>query len=189
VRRTIRYLRIALTAMSLTACVLLVALWARSYTWCDIFCLRIDGTHDQWLQSLDGKLTYDGRASLVKGERFRWIVNPAEIWRRSEDWATKSVLGFQWSLGGYPRPMIPHWFPTLIFAVLAVLPWLHWRRFSLRTLLIFMTVAAMFMGAIAYFLSTAPEPTFQTDTIAPVSESEMGEDDPFGELFEDDLFE
>jgi len=42
------------------------------------------------------------------------------------------------------------------------------------------------MGAIAYFLSMAPEPTFQTDTIAPASESETGDDDPFGDLFEDD---
>jgi hypothetical protein len=188
-RRTLRYLRIAATAVSLTACVLLVALWVRSYTWCDIFCLRIDGTHDQWLQSLDGKLTYDGSATLAQNKRFRWIVNPAEIWRRSEDWATKPVLGFQWSRGGDPQPMIPHWFPTLIFAALAVIPWLHWRRFSLRTLLSFMTVAAILMGAIAYFLSMAPEPTFQTDTIAPASEPETSEDDPFGDLFEEDSVE
>jgi hypothetical protein len=185
-RRTLRYLRIAATAMSLMACVLLVALWMRSYTWCDIFCLRIDGKPDQWLQSLDGKLTYDGRGPLAIKKRFEWIIHPAENWRRSEDWATKPVLGFQWSIGGYPRPMIPHWFPTLIFAALAVLPWLHWRRFSLRTLLIVMTVAAVLMGAIAYFLSMAPEPSFQTTTRAPASESENGDDDPFGDLFEDD---
>ena len=187
--RTFRYLRIAATAVSLTACVLLVALWVRSYTWCDIFCLRIDGPHDQRLQSLDGKLTYDGRGPLAIKKRFEWIVHPAALWRRSEHWATKPVLGFQWSRDGYPRPMIPHWFPTLIFAVLAAAPWLHWRRFSLRTLLIFMTVAALLMGAFGYFLSMAPEPTFQTRTRAPASESETGDDDIFGDLFEDDLVE
>ena len=30
----LKYLRIAVTALSLTACVLLIALWVRSY-WCD----------------------------------------------------------------------------------------------------------------------------------------------------------
>src|SRR5688572_8124346 len=33
--RAFRYLRIAVTALSLTACVLLIALWVRSYTWLD----------------------------------------------------------------------------------------------------------------------------------------------------------
>lgn len=188
-RRTLRYLRIAVTAASLTVCVLLVALWVRSYAWCDIFCLRIDGKHDQWIQSLDGKLTYDGATKVVAANRFRWIVHPAEKWRRSDDWVTKPVLGFQWSHGPYPRPMIPHWFPALIFAAMAASPWLHWRRFSLRTLLIFMTVAAMLMGAIAYFLSMAPEPIFQTSTIAPASQSDTGDEDPFGDLSEGDLFE
>ncbi|HEX2477247.1 MAG TPA: hypothetical protein VHK01_21000 [Lacipirellulaceae bacterium] len=185
-RRTLRYLRIAVTALSLTACVLLVVLWMRSYTWCDIFCLRIDGTHDQWLQSLDGKLTYDGRGPVAANKRFRWIVHLAEKQRLPEDFATKPILGFQWSRGGYPRPMIPHWFPAFIFAALAALPWLHWRRFSLRTLLAFMTLAAMLMGAIAYFLSMAPEPEFQTDSIALPMETETGEEDLFGgDLFED----
>jgi hypothetical protein len=188
-RRTLLYLRIAVTTLSLTACVLLVALWMRSYTWCDIFCLRIDGTHDQRLQSLDGKLTYDGRGPLAIDKRFRWIVHPVEKFRVPAEFATKPILGFQWSRGGDPRPMIPHWFPTVVFATLAVLPWLHWRRFSLRTLLILMTVAAILMGAVAYFLSMAPEPGFQTTTIAPLSETETGEDDPFGDLFEGDLFE
>jgi hypothetical protein len=188
-RRALRYFQIAATSFSLSACVLIVALWVRSGTWCDIFCLRIDGTHDQWLQSLDGKLTYDGTASLAQNKLLRWIVHPAARWRRSEDWATTPVLGFQWSRGGEPRPMIPHWFATFIFAVLAVLPWLHWRRFSLRTLLVFVTVAAILMGAMAYFLSMAPDPEFQTDTIAPALESELGDEDPFGDLFGEDLFE
>ena len=38
-----RYLRIAVTTLSLTACVLLVALWVRSYWWCDVGYTRIGG--------------------------------------------------------------------------------------------------------------------------------------------------
>jgi hypothetical protein len=37
----LKYLRIALTALSLTACVLFVALLVRSYWWSDYFRLRL----------------------------------------------------------------------------------------------------------------------------------------------------
>ena len=174
----LKSLRIAVTAVSLTACVLLVALWVRSYKQCDIFCLGIDRVPGQWLQSLDGKLTYDGRASLVKSG-FGWIVHPAKKSRLPEDYATKPVLGFQWAIGGEPRPMIPHWFPIFVFAALAGLAWLDWRRFSLRTLLLFVTVAASMMGAMAYFVSMAPPPSYQTTTIAPASDANTSEDDLF----------
>jgi hypothetical protein len=188
-RRALRCFQIAATSFSLSACVLLVALWVRSYTWRDTFCLRIDGVHDQWCQSLNGKLMYDAGTSLAQNRLFRWIVHPAERSRVSEDWVTTPILGFQWYRGADPQPMIPHWCPTVIFAALAVLPWLHWRRFSLRALLIFMTVAAILMGAMAYFISMAPEPEYQTETIAPASESETSDDDPFGDLLEEDLFD
>jgi hypothetical protein len=124
-RRTLRYLRIAVTALSPTACLPLVALWMRSYTWCDIICLRIDGKHDQWLRSLDGKITYDGTYLLVQDKLFRWIVHPAADWRESEQFRTKAII--QWFRGDR-RLLIPHWFPTVIFAALMLLPWLHWRR-------------------------------------------------------------
>jgi hypothetical protein len=187
-RRALRYFQIAATSFSLSACVLLVALWVRSYTWRDTFCLRIDGVHDQWCQSLNGKLMYDAGTSLAQNRLFRWIVHPAEPLREPEYWVTTPVLGFQWSRGADPQPMIPHWFPTVIFAALAVLPWLQWRRFSLRALLIVMTVAAILMGAVAYFISMAPEPQYQTTTVAPASEFETDDEDPYGDLFEEEPF-
>jgi hypothetical protein len=44
---------------------------------------------------------------------------------------------------------IPMWFFVLVSGALAIAPWLPWR-FSLRTLLITMTLVAVVMGAIVY---------------------------------------
>ena len=61
------------------------------------------------------------------------------------------------SLGGSVGPsshslVISHWSAVLLSGVLAVVPWiprLSWR-FSLRTLLIAMTLIAVVLGAIVY---------------------------------------
>jgi hypothetical protein len=46
--------------------------------------------------------------------------------------------------------IIPHWFPTLLFAAFAALPWLPFKRFSLRTLLIATTLIAVVLGIIVW---------------------------------------
>jgi hypothetical protein len=156
------YLRLTVSALFTALSLLVVGLWGRSFTWCDIVCVRIDKVHDQWLQSLDGELSYDGRATLIQNQFFRWIVHPAEK-RRQPLPTTRPVLGFHWSLGGKPLPIVPHWFPVILFASLAVLPWLSWWRFSLRTLFISLTLAAVLLGAVVGFLNMAPPPQPQID--------------------------
>lgn len=42
-----------------------------------------------------------------------------------------------------------HWFPVMIFATAAALPWLPWR-FSLRTLLIATTLLALVVGLVVW---------------------------------------
>jgi hypothetical protein len=42
--------------------------------------------------------------------------------------------------------ILPHWFPVLLFATFAAIPWLVPRRFSLRTLLIATTLVAAVLG-------------------------------------------
>jgi hypothetical protein len=44
---------------------------------------------------------------------------------------------------------IPHWFIIAVAGLLAALPWLRWR-FSLRTLLIGMTVVAVVLGLVIW---------------------------------------
>lgn len=46
-------------------------------------------------------------------------------------------------------PMIPYWSLVLITPLLAIAPWLRWR-FSLRTLLIAMTLLAVMLGLVAW---------------------------------------
>ena len=60
-----------------------------------------------------------------------------------------SALGFGWQFAasGFAISM-PHWIVVLLSATLAALPWIKWR-FSLRTLLIGMTLVAVVCGAIA----------------------------------------
>jgi hypothetical protein len=62
-----------------------------------------------------------------------------------------TTLGFYitsgWSRFGL---VLPHWFPVLLTALLATVPWLRWR-FSLRTLLIAITLVAVGLGVIVAF--------------------------------------
>jgi len=155
----LKSLRIAVTALSLTACVLLIALWVRSYSWCDIFEKRTASTLVQ-VDSRTGRLTFwqfippknlppkDILDGMSIG-RFYWrypIVNAP----RRPYWYQASILDFGRFGGGTERvTFIPYWFPVLISAACAALPWIHRsRRFSLRTLLIATTLVAVVLGII-----------------------------------------
>lgn len=48
--------------------------------------------------------------------------------------------------------MMPHWFAVLAAATLAALPWLPFKRFSLRTLLIAITAVALVLGLAVWLL-------------------------------------
>ena len=56
----LKYLRITVTALSLTASVLLIALWVRSYRSIDLLCCPIPGAHSFEIQSKHGWLGYGG---------------------------------------------------------------------------------------------------------------------------------
>jgi hypothetical protein len=146
----LKYLRISATAFSLTACVLLIALWVRSY-W------RVDS------------LTYIHSINrVICGHSFpgRWIVlvTPKTIAHRPglESYAItqhfdsgvpNSFLGFYYHTSpGATMLAIPCWFMVSSFAVLSVtagFPWMP-RRFSLRTVLIATTLVAVGLGVIVY---------------------------------------
>jgi hypothetical protein len=52
--------------------------------------------------------------------------------------------------GIYWYLQVPFWFPVVISACLGSLPWVRWsRQFSLRTLLVAMTLVAIVLGMIA----------------------------------------
>ncbi len=146
--RIIRYVRIAVTALGLIACVLLIALWVRSY-W------RVDS------------LTYiHSIHRAICGHSFpgRWfiLVTPQtiahkpglesyEITQRFDSGVPNSFLGFYYHTSpGVTTLAIPYWSMVSSFAVLSAIsafPWLP-RRFTLRTLLIATTLVAVGLGVI-----------------------------------------
>ena len=159
-----RKLRIAWSVGCLIACVLLVVLWVRSYWWCDMFEIR---TASQLLQ-LDSR----------KGRLSFWQKNPG--WPKQSPKITQLLLdGMDMGrfygrcpAGDYQKPywdqasilafgrfgsererviFIPYWFPVLISAALAAVPWIRWsKRFTLRTLLIATTLVALVLGLIVW---------------------------------------
>jgi hypothetical protein len=150
--RIIHYVRITVTALSLTACVLLLALWVRSCWWIDYATLQITGERLVRATSAKQRIIL----SVVRpplGVPHRWSVDSNSIAKTGMTDAQFNLPKFPgFSYGskiGWVSVIMPHWCPVLVSATLAVAPWLKWsRRFSLRTLLIAATLAAVGLGLI-----------------------------------------
>jgi hypothetical protein len=145
----IRKLRIAWSVACVIACVLLIALWVRSYSWVD---------------ELEGSIVGRGVAALSAQGKFRLdLYSPPYrlpgMWH-SEPIQQRMTVGLNTSEGGtvFRTKLIHfsittkrvflwsyHLLPTFVMAILAGTPWLPWR-FSLRTLLIATTLVAVVLG-------------------------------------------
>jgi hypothetical protein len=160
-----KYLRIAMTALSLTACVLFVALWVRSYWYqdtvnCPLERLPVDAsgrmTRSRKMLILN---SYQGRLSLYVGTRdfssTGWF--PSE-WDVDTTPVNKLMRPLQaepyWSHGSNHVGrwfLFPHWLPVVVAGTLAALIVVGTpRRFSLRTLLIATTLVAILLGPVVY---------------------------------------
>jgi hypothetical protein len=135
----LKYLRIAVTALSLTACVLMIALWVRSL-------------HTRDLASL-GNMT----ASSMGGRLvFYTLPNGTGPWRLEDHpryaAVADAVPGVPITFGRVPAgPYITAHYWFLVFACGATAILLQWRypyRFRLRTLLFATTLVAVGMGVI-----------------------------------------
>jgi hypothetical protein len=148
-RHVLKYLRIAVTALSLTACVLLIALWVRSY-W------RLDG--------LSVPITITRRIEIWSGGarlEFRMAEyigpsGPSNPWNlarlsRNEVLDYMKAAGIKRETRYFGQTQFGFLLPTWLFVLIAIsgatAPWLPWQ-FSLRTLLIVMTVFAVGLGVI-----------------------------------------
>ena len=145
------YLRIAVTVLSLTAGVLLIALWVRSQNWQDRL-IRHSTTYIE-VRSYHSQTTVE----IAPGESPQAISTSWELKSRLADhfWRPTSTahprlaaLGVSWGFkDGMYYLFLPHWLLVLLTATLAVVPWIKWR-FSLRTLLIATTLVAVVLGII-----------------------------------------
>jgi hypothetical protein len=140
----LKYLRIAVTALSLTACVLLIALWLRSCNTSDTLLGRIDHYRSFSLDSSEGAIILIVHETEDDEWQFHSIVHPPGMkgYRESRWRFSNKILPWGWFV------VAPHWFFVAAFAILGIAFWRPPRRFSLRTLLIATTLVAVALGLI-----------------------------------------
>lgn len=139
--RTLKALRLAWTAFCGLVCVLLVVLWVQSF-WSGNELQGVIGSKRLQLDSATGRVwayIYPDALSL----------NPNRAWVRYRLWPPPQPP-HEWYFGrlkaGEFKISLPAWIPLVLMATLPTAPWIALRRFSLRTLLIAITLAAVVLG-------------------------------------------
>jgi hypothetical protein len=146
--------RIATTAVFGTLCILLVALWIRSYSRRDA--VYIDFRFSQSVE-LDSE---QGRCAIL----IATVRNLSDTPIRVESWEfsrpfrffpfnseASAESGFEmfWLSATDWGLLLPHWFLTFVFAIVAAVPWIPWScRYRVRTLLLVMTIIGGLLGII-----------------------------------------
>jgi hypothetical protein len=157
--RIAQTVRIAVSLACAVASVALIALWVRSYWYFDGFEKLASGrVMHAW--SVQGRLTLEERIppTVNRNTPFRGRIFGELYWGgpyfsepidASGGWAHVSgdrAFGY-FSNGTRMLAWAPHCAFVLLFSTLAAAPWFPWsRRFSLRTLLIVMTLLAIVLG-------------------------------------------
>jgi hypothetical protein len=144
----LKYVRITVTALCLTACVLVIALWVRSYWYVDaVFFRPADGVFVV-------AMSVPGGVGVVKYDE-EYVDSPAFHTEPTANWLRgrpDPSLGMHW-LSFYVDEDgcgAPYWLLLLVAISLATAPYRRFwsNRFSLRTLLIATTLVAMALGIV-----------------------------------------
>lgn len=161
----LRALRIAVSVACGLCCVMVVAMWVRSYFYRDAFLGGPLAPRMIYVVSMHGRVScalVDFRvwsraskfppgtdARLLKAtftDPGRSISIPAEF---REPIAQSLFFDWYRNIDGVQITM-PYWFVALLPVALAATLWQDWHRFSLRTLLLAMTAFALLLGLIMY---------------------------------------
>jgi hypothetical protein len=147
----LRYMRIAFSATCVIACVLLIALWVRSYFVEDVLALNVSGQHWQIGTSRGGLGMHASMRTKILQPRWGYAFASLSPYVGSDsNWAFKHWTDMS---GSYVTVGFPDLFVLVIAATLATIPWIRWSsRFSLRTLLIATTLVAVVLGLIVAVL-------------------------------------
>jgi hypothetical protein len=157
-----RKLRIAWSVGWGILCLLLILLWVRSYWWRDNVKVRLPADLNILFASEDGLsgfLIRENNTGVYPIEIDSWPCNSEDIRFFPFNSDSDSPLGYAWWFGNRAFGAIaPYWFPAVLFTALTVAPWIRqWQwRFSLRTLLIGMTLVAVVLGLIVYLSAKPP---------------------------------
>jgi hypothetical protein len=147
-----RKLRIAWSVGWGVLCLLLIALWVRSYWRFDRCLLARSSNRVVSISSNLGVISLvDGDRSRVISGAFGWSQRPASPeWREAQNF-----VGFAYGRGSAGSMIVcfPIWLLIIAVLPIAVTPWLRWlHQFSLRALLIATTVVAVGLGLLVMML-------------------------------------
>jgi hypothetical protein len=153
-RRRMRKLRIAWSVGCGILCLLLIALWVRSYTWRDNVKVWLPADRYIYFASDDGISAFlirENNTGVARIEINSWPCNSEDIrfFPFNNHYAYSPLGSYAWWFGDTGFGAIaPYWFPAVLFTVLAVAPWIRqWQwHFSLRALLIATTIVAVVLG-------------------------------------------
>jgi hypothetical protein len=150
--RILRLFRIAVSVVCGILCLLLIALWLRSYTWQD----WVWGRNSRLFCSYHGELSYVNLQRHFGSQPRKRKAEPITADTKQLVWVAVDRLDIQrFGIRISTRKVhqvigIRYWLSVAITATLAVLPWIHklpWR-FSLRTLLIATALVAVVLGLV-----------------------------------------
>jgi hypothetical protein len=139
-----RKLRIAWSVGWGVLCLLVFEFWIRSYQRIDFLTLNVPGPIVVQVVSITGLV--GASVDAISPGHWDWISARADIVD-----PTRGLSG-QFDVldeNGDRTVIVPHWFLLVLSAAVASAPWLP-GRFSLRALLIGMTVLAVLLGALVY---------------------------------------
>ena len=151
-----------MSALCLIACVLLVALWVRSYWRADIFAFAFSSSSFVGLGSANGTIAVSRGDNAPGYFNRRWQIQ-SNVIVDQQDYLLEASSRYRGAFGfgiaqdrSFVTLSAPCWFLVLVFAALAALPWIWRPRFSLRALLIATTLLAVVLGLIVYYANRPP---------------------------------
>lgn len=147
VQSVLRNLRIAWSAVWCVVALSPCVLWIRSYWKLDVW-VQSDKAGSTNIRADAGLITYCRLDSgSTSSERGAWVhvADDASVgmiyWQFDWAWRSDIVL-----------IRTPVWAPVLAFAIVAGIPWIRWStQFTIRTMLIAMTLIALALGMIVSF--------------------------------------
>jgi hypothetical protein len=151
-RSVFRCLRIAFSAGCGVLCLMLIALWVRSYWWTDTLIGPFPVGYDFNLASIQGQfgLAVSPHGMIDRMQLLSEVYEPPTKGRLFAHPASNPDFGFSFGTQSLGFIVVaPAWFMMLICGIIAIAPWLPWR-FSLRTVLIATTVIAVGLGLIVW---------------------------------------
>jgi hypothetical protein len=145
-----RYLKVLITTTCGLAGVFVVVLWARSYIREDRASGHISNVGIRFYSSRGWIVCF--KNSAIGPNQYPWSISlGSEHWLAPND----SRLGFSspvdfFGSAATSHISLPHWAALIALMVLPSITWIDWKlRFSLRTLLLGMTVIAVLFGIVA----------------------------------------